>query len=191
MRMPVSATDNIVNDAIAYLKPFVQDSDARTLKVAPADEPVIRVYNDELCICYLVDLGASFRYVQDRDLEREEISADQLHEIGLRNLLNQASRRNARVQPYQNIFAVLMGGDFEASTILLDRLWEEEFGQFVSGDYAAALPTRDVLAFCDSSSEQGLEELRQVIARVTPTGDHLLSEKIYVRRDGTWQPQKA
>jgi len=64
--MPVSATDNIVNDAIAYLKPVVQDSDAPTLKVAAADEPVIRAYNDELCICYLVDHGTSFRYVQNR-----------------------------------------------------------------------------------------------------------------------------
>ena len=189
--MPVSATDNIVNDAIAYLKPVVQDSDALTLKVARADEPVIRAYNDELCICYLVDRGSSFRYVQNRDLECEEISADRLHEIGLRNLLNQTSRRNARVQSYQNIFAVLVGGDFEASTILLDRLWERDFRQFVRGDYAAALPARDVLAFCDSSSKQGLQELCSLIARVTPTGDHLLSQKIYVRRDGTWQPQEV
>ena len=188
--MPVSATDNIVNDAIAYLKPVVQDSDAPTLKVTPGDEPVIRAYNDELCICYLVDRGTSFRYVQNRDLEREEISADQLHEIGLRNLLNQTSRRNARVRPYQNIFAVLMGGDFEASTILLDRLWEQDFRQFIRDDYAAALPARDVLAFCDSSSEQGLQESRALITRVTPTGDHLLSQKIYVRRDSTWQPQE-
>ena len=39
--------------------------------------------------------------------------------------------------------------------------------------------------------EEGLQELRNLIARVTPPGDHLLSQKIYIRRDGTWQPQKA
>ena len=189
--MPLSATHSIVRGAIAYLKAIVPDDGTPALPVAHADTPVIRTYNDELCVCYLVDRSSNLRYVQNRDLEREEISADELHKIGLRNLWEQTGSRNARVQPYQNIFAVLMSGDFEASLILLDRLWEHDFRKFVRGDYAAALPARDVLAFCDSSFEEGLQELRNLIARVTPPGDHLLSQKIYIRRDGTWQPQKA
>ena len=185
--MPLSATDSIVSGAIAYLKAVLPDDGTPVLPLAHPDTPVIRPYSDELCVCYLVDRGSNFRYVQNRDLEREEIGADQLHEIGLRNLWEQTGPRNARVQPYQNIFPVLTGGDFEASLILPDGLWEQDFRQFVRGDYAAALPSRDVLAFCDSSSSQGLQELHELIARVTPTDDHLLSQKIYVRRDGRWQ----
>ena len=189
--MPMSATESIVSGAIAYLKAVAPDDGTPALPVAHADALVIRPYNDELCVCYLVDRGSNFRYVQNRDLDREEFGADQLHEIGLRNLWEQAGPRNARVQPNQNIFAVLIGGDFEASLILVDRLWEQDFRQFVRGDFAAALPSRDVLAFCDSSSSQGLQELRQLIARVTATGDHLLSQKIYVRTPGSWQPEEA
>ena len=128
--MPLSATRSIVRGAIAYLKAILPDDGTPALPVAHADTPVIRTYNDELCVCYLVDRGSNLRYVQNRDLEREEISADELHKIGLRNLWEQTGSRNARVQPYQNIFAVLMSGDFEASLILLDRLWEHDFRQF-------------------------------------------------------------
>jgi uncharacterized protein YtpQ (UPF0354 family) len=76
------------------------------------------------------------------------------------------------------------GGDFEASLILLDQLWDEHFRQFVSGDYAIAIPARDVLAFCDDDSEEGIGELEQLFARIAPMDDHLISDKLYVRREG-------
>jgi uncharacterized protein YtpQ (UPF0354 family) len=111
--------------------------------------------------------------------------------IGLKNLALLANSRGVRVQPYGNIFAVLMGGDFEASLILLDAFWDKQLRQFVKGDYAVAVPARDMLAFCDASSEAGLDELRQVIQRVFPGGDHLLSDRIYVRRQLRWQVLSA
>ncbi len=189
--MRAIATDTTTSGAIAYLKAVMPDAGTPALKVAHADEPVIRPFNHDLCVCYLVDRGSDFVYVQNRDLERDGISIERLHEIALQNLWKQTGVRPARVQPYQHIFAVLMGGDFEASLILLDQLWEHDFRQFVHGDYVAVLPARDVLAFCDSSSQEGLEELRQVIARVAPTGDHLLSQSIYIRTNGRWEAQKA
>jgi hypothetical protein len=50
-----------------------------------------------------------------------------------------------------------------------------------------AAPARDVICFCDSSSTEGLAELRAVIARVWPGGDHLLSDRIFERKDGRWR----
>src|SRR5213080_2033203 len=78
------------------------------------------------------------------------------------------------------VFAFFMRGDFEASVILLDDLWDGESRQFVTGEYAAAIPARDMLAFCDSSSADGVAELQRIIERVQPTGDHLLTKTIYV-----------
>jgi hypothetical protein len=46
-----------------------------------------------------------------------------------------------------------------------------------------------MLAFCDSSSADGIAELQRIIERVQPTADHLLTKAIYVRRDGKWQPR--
>lgn len=78
-----------------------------------------------------------------------------------------------QVQPYGSIFAVIAGGNFEASLLLLDGLWERAFRQFVSGDYAVAIPSRDVLAFGDAGDAKVRVELRAVIDRVWPPGDHL------------------
>jgi len=61
--MPMSAAESIVSGAIAYLKAVVPDDGTPTLPVAHADALVIRAYNDELCVCYLVDRGSNFRYV--------------------------------------------------------------------------------------------------------------------------------
>jgi len=73
-----------------------------------------------------------------------------------------------------------------ASILLLNDLWEGGFRQFVVGEYAVAIPARDILAFCDSGSPEGIAELQRIIDRVRPTGDHLISSKIYLRREARW-----
>jgi hypothetical protein len=44
-------------------------------------------------------------------------------------------------------------------------------------------PFAEGLCICCSST-QGVRELRELIARTMPGDDHLISEKLYVRRDG-------
>lgn len=177
--------------ALAYLKPNIDDDDGPALELEHRDSPVCMQYAEGLLVCYVVDTGTSYTYVQYRHLEEDGIDETELHRIGLRNLVDLVGKRDTRVQPYGNIFAVLMGGDFEASLILLDQLWDEQFRQFVRGEYAAAIPARDMLSFCDRSSSEGIQELRQVISRIYPSGDHLLSDRIYVRRDSKWQQELA
>jgi uncharacterized protein YtpQ (UPF0354 family) len=179
------------DQAIAYLKAALPKDGPPSVVLSQADSPIVRQYSDGLCICYVVDDGKSYHYVQQRHLTQDGISEDELHAIGLRNLIGVVSKRDLRVQPYQSIFAVMMGGDFEASLILLDQIWEQHFRQFVTGEYAISIPARDVLAFCDTSSEQGVRELHQLVDRITPNGDHLISSQLYVRRDGRFIPRAA
>ena len=79
-----------------------------------------------------------------------------------------------------------MGGNFEASLVLLDDLWADSFRRFVSGVYAVAIPARDVLAFCDADSAAGKDELRDLIGRVYPNGDHPLANKLFFRTADGW-----
>jgi uncharacterized protein YtpQ (UPF0354 family) len=175
--------------AIAYLKAANPKEAGQVIELPPEATPVVRRYSEDLCICYVVDSGKHFEYVQHCHLRQDGIDEDELHRIGLINLRALVAQRGARVQPYQGAFAFLMRGDFEASVILLDDLWNGEFRQFVTGEYAAAIPARDMLAFCDSASAEGVAELHRIIERVQPTGDHLLTKDIHVRRDGKWQPR--
>jgi uncharacterized protein YtpQ (UPF0354 family) len=177
--------------AVAYLKADLPGDGSPAMMLPPEDMPVCRGYSAGLCICYLVDDGDSYSYVQNRHLDQDAISEEELHRIGLDNLADLANQRDLRVQPYHSIYAVLMGGDFEASLVLLDQLWEHQFRQFVSGQYAIAVPSRDILAFCDASSSAGVAQLQQLIGRIYKDGDHLISDRVYVRHDTTWQPSAA
>jgi uncharacterized protein YtpQ (UPF0354 family) len=181
----------ITDQAIAYIKASnpAPVAGEKVIELPPDATPVVRRYSEDLCICYMVDCGKHYEYVQESHLTAEQIDRDELHRIGLQNLKLVVARRDARVQPYKNIFAFLMGGDFEASVILMDELWDREFRQFVKGDYAAAIPARDILSFCDSNSAEGISELQELIERMQPVGDHLLTKSIYVRRNGDWKPR--
>jgi len=177
----------ITDQAIAYLKGSPPEDGRPVVTLSPKDSPVVRPYLGDLHVCYLVDKGQSYGYIQNRHLEDDRISADDLHAIGLRNLKRLITQRNARVQPHGNVFALLAGGDFEASVMLLDDFWEGEFRKFVSGKFAVAIPARDVLAFCDADSAGGIAELYEVINRIWPTGNHLVSGKIYIRQTAGWR----
>lgn len=173
--------------AIAYLKGSQPEDEQPVIRLSSKEAPVIRPYFGQLHICYLVDDGQSYKYVQNCHIEEDKISADELHQIGLRNLKSLTTQRNAQVRPYGNVFSFTMGGDFEASVVLLDEFWAGEFRKFVKENYAIAVPARDVLAFCSAESRQGIMELQQVIDRVWPTGDHLVSNKIHIGNKDNWQ----
>jgi uncharacterized protein YtpQ (UPF0354 family) len=150
------------------------------------DAPILRRFVHPLLVSYTVDVGDWYELVQRRHLEQAGIDEEELHRIGLANLAQLVTERTTRVHRCGRYFALLMGGDFEASLMLLDSLWDEDFREFVAGDYAVAVPARDIMGFCDASSQAAVDELRQLIQRVWPTGDHLLSDRLYVRRDRTW-----
>jgi uncharacterized protein YtpQ (UPF0354 family) len=176
--------NKITDRAIAYLKSVMPNDSSPAVQVSQADNPVMLPFTDDLYICYVVDDGKTYQYIQERHLAEDGINKENLSRNGIRNLTEIISKRHLRVQPYQNIYGVRMGGDFEASLILIDQLWDRHFRPFVSGVYAIAIPARDILAFCDKSSIQGINELQQLIDRVTPRGDHLISERIWLRQDG-------
>ena len=80
-----------------------------------------------------------------------------------------------------------MGGNFEASLLLVDELCDETYCHVVENDFVAVIPQRDILAFCDSESDVGEAQLIETIARIWPSEDHLLSDKLYRRVDRQWE----
>ncbi|MEM6448095.1 MAG: DUF1444 family protein [Cyanobacteria bacterium P01_D01_bin.123] len=155
------------SNAIAYLKKVVKDDDgSNPLTLSQADSPVIKDHGNNLITTYVVDAGNQFKYIQYCDIEADSITVEQLDDVGLNNLAAIAASGELRVAPHANVFAVLLDGNFEASMILLDDLWNDLFRQFVQGNYLIALPTREVLAFCDASSDIGRTELLELIDRL-------------------------
>jgi uncharacterized protein YtpQ (UPF0354 family) len=175
--------------AIAYLKPnLINDESEATMSLNHADSPILRDLHNGLLVAYMVDEGTRFSYLQNRHLIAAGIDEERLHKTAIGNLYSLAERQ-LRIQPYGPVFTLSMDGNFEASVLLLDTVWDISFAKHVKEDFVAAVPTRDVLAFGDSSSPEAVAELHAIIARLKLSGaDHPLSTALYRRRRGNWLP---
>ena len=163
---------------------MVQDS-APAISLSREDSPVFQPFTEGLLVSYVVDAGSHFEYVQHRHLDQEGVLVEQLHSMAVSNLQALAEEKLV-VREYGAIYVALMGGNFEASLLTLDVMWSHWYAQLAQEGFVAVAPARDLLAFCDSSSTQGLMELRQVVQR-SGNCDHPLHPYMYQRTDDRWQ----
>jgi len=153
--------------------------------------PVAKALGDGLLAVYLVDAGTHFAYVTHRDLADAKLTADALHEIGLDNLSARCEGGKLRVHEFGTGYGVLLDGHFEASLLLLDELWDEAFQAQTPNGAVVTIPARDILAFCDAKSEDGIAELRAIASRLPPTASHQLTKTLYRRVNGRWTAMAA
>jgi hypothetical protein len=85
------------------------------------------------------------------------------------------------------VHGLLLDGEFEASLLLLDDLWDDTLASHTPHGAVVAIPTRDVLTFCDAASADGIRTLRDLVQRTTAGGQQLLTPHLYRRVDGAWQ----
>jgi uncharacterized protein YtpQ (UPF0354 family) len=83
-------------------------------------------------------------------------------------------------------YMLTAGGNFEASLLLLNEIWDQQAKQ-VKGELVAAAPSRDVVMFTGSDSPAGLAELRTAVHRIHSSGSYPVSETLLVWRHGSWQ----
>jgi uncharacterized protein YtpQ (UPF0354 family) len=172
--------------AIACLKVPVEDDKATpVIELTFEDSPIISKLENGFWIVYLVDTGYAFQYICQKDLKKEGISRKVLHQIGLKNLKNLA-KQYLKILRYENIFGILVEGNFEASMLLLSPLWENIFIEYIKGDFLVAVPSRDVIAFGDSFNASTMSELKALIDRIWPNGKHLLSNQIFKYSKEQW-----
>jgi uncharacterized protein YtpQ (UPF0354 family) len=173
--------------AVAYLRVEEPHSDQPVIVLPEAESPVLSVLGHRLLSAYLVDEGESFAYVQHRHVAEAGMSMEELHAIAVQNLAALAAQC-AEVRPYGNIYAVLMGGNFEASLLLLEKFWSEWYSQLAPNGYVVAFPARDMLAFGDASSAEAISELHQLCQRGNGQFDHPLTNALYRREGSSWSP---
>lgn len=157
------------------------------MELSEPESPVIYEIGHRLLAAYVVYEGDSLTYVQYRHLAQAGMSADELHVSAVKNLA-EISEGQVEVRSYGNIYAVIMGGTFEASLVLLDEFWSEWCSHLAPNGYVVAIPARDILAFGDASSAEAINELNQVCQRTYGEVDHPLTNTLYRREGSTWTP---
>lgn len=170
--------------AMAYLKPTFQ------IPSLPADVeldgvalPVMRPLAGNLCVCYLVDQGGSYGYVNTLDLEEAGIDADALHVLGCANLLNHVNGR-MRFFHHGAIHGIQSDPQFTASLMLIDAIWEQAAKAFLTAAPVVSVPSNQFLLFADSASPAAVNELRQHLATGAASNAIELSDQLFIRDGG-------
>ncbi|MCT8138499.1 hypothetical protein H1D32_12565 [Anaerobacillus sp. CMMVII] len=103
-------------------------------------------------------------------------------DIAIRNLCSLVESNGLRMHDLENdCFALLLDGNFEAALVLLDDLWNDTLEQYVHKGYVVAIPSREVIAFCNLNSNTGVEKLKSIISNVWEHGDYLLMDRLIKR----------
>ena len=172
--------------AFPHIKPSLGNDVPLAIELAHDDLPIAEELAAGLLIMYAVDEGDRFTFLANRHLSAEGVDVQTLHQYAMANLREYVATRT-RVEKLGERFGVFLDGNLEASLMLVDEMWETWVANHIPHGVVVTVAARDVLAFCDAQSESGIAQLRGVIERVFPNGDHLISESLYTREDGRWR----
>lgn len=164
--------------AVAYLKSTVETGGEAAIALPEPDSPVLRPVGSGLVAAYVVDEPEGLVYVQHRHLAEAGMDAAQLHRSAIANL-DKLCSQHMRVEQHGPVFGVFVDGNFEASMFLLQALWQRDLAELVDEGFMVAVPARDIMAFCDMNSEEGVAALKEMVERVHENGDHLISKNTF------------
>ncbi len=158
------------------------------IKIPQDDLPIVRITCKSLVVSYVVESGKGLSYINPKQLRDSGLSADQLHATAIENLvcLTKNPQKGLAVLPQDGFFGVMLDSKSEASLLLIDELWDNEFKADTRNGVVVALPARNMLAFCDMRSTVGIAALRALTERVAPSANKALTKQLYHRVDGNW-----
>ena len=137
--------------------------------------------NSDLVIFYAEDSPKNIRYFGPKDLENAQIEQSELRTLAcenLKRLLPKIERHGSN-----GLYMLTAGGDYEASLLLLDSVWSD-LQKEVRGDIVVGIPTRDLLYVTGSQDTQGIEKMKQLVAKMFAEGSYRLTTKLFVFHDG-------
>lgn len=151
----------------------------------PHDEsPVLAPFVAELVVMYAFDHPDRFEYITRRRLREIGLSESDLQALALANL----PRRLPKIEMHgaSPCHMITAGGNFEATLLLLDALWDQ-LAEHLPGEPMAVVPARDLLFVTGSGHAQAAEFLEHVANQELEDPRHALSRCLLVRRGGRWQ----
>jgi len=172
---------------LTSIVPTIKDEEYLNITRKNGNENVPFVHEHlvaDLWIVYCVDSPEAIMTLKTEILSHLHVEQNALKALAIENL----KRILPPVERHGNgpVYMLTAGGDYVASLLLFDDLWEE-MGASVDGDIIAAVPSRDVVLFTSSGSAEGIVDMRQSVTRVSETGGYLISTTMLRRHDGGWR----
>lgn len=147
-------------------------------------EFVYEPLNEDLLVVYGEDTPSSIQYFVSSVFEKTGIDRKDLRALAVKNLHRILD--GVDLIRIEGVNSLTTGGDFDASLLLIDEVWNKENLQ-VKGEIVVAIPARNMLLFADSADAQAVDALARLAKRVESEDSYSLTAQLFVRRDGTFQ----
>ena len=151
-------------------------------------EPVYEDFSPDLIILYAEDSPKNIRYLTPKDLEALKIEKKDLRSLACENL----KRVIPKIERHgtNGLYMLTAGGDYEASLLLLDSLWNNS-QMPVQGEILVAIPTRDLLLVTGTGHPEAVEKVKQMANKSFEEGSYRLTPKLFIYRNGRFSDFKT
>lgn len=167
--------------------PVIKDEQYLNIARKSEKEEASLVYEHlvaDLWVVYCIDKPEAILTLKPTSLRQMQLEEKNLRAMAIENL----RRILPPVECHGDgpVYMLTAGGDYVASLLLFDDLWEK-LAATVNGEIVAAVPTRDVVLFTSSTSSEGIIKMRQTVTRLIETGGYLISTTMLRRHHGGWK----
>ncbi|MBS4173854.1 DUF1444 domain-containing protein [Bacillus sp. FJAT-49736] len=141
----------------------------------------------ETRIYYALDLGNTYRLVDEELLQKEGWDQDKIREIARFNLRSLSTEMKKDTVAGNDFYFLNTNDGYDASRILNDRFLKET-SEKIKGEMAIAVPHQDVLIICDIQNETGYDILAQMTMSFFTNGHVPITALSFMYEDGELEP---
>src|SRR5699024_5476658 len=138
-------------------------------------------------VFYAIDLGKSYRLIDEDMLVKENMTAEQLHEIALFNIRSLDNPTKSDVVADNTFYFVATQDGYDDSRILNESFLLEMEAK-CEGQLVAAVPHQDVLILADIKNDAGYDILAQMCMQFFAEGRIPITSLALVYEDKQFEP---
>lgn len=141
----------------------------------------------ETRIYYALDLGKTYRLIDDKLLEKLNVTENQIREAA-RFSVKKLSTNTKKDEVAGNIFYFLNENDGYDASRILDESFLKEMQAKIEGDMTISVPHQDVLIIGDIRNEVGYDVLAQMTMHFFTVGMVPITSLSFVYEEGELEP---
>ncbi|GGA82464.1 DUF1444 domain-containing protein [Ornithinibacillus halotolerans] len=169
-----------------YIFPVIRSTSFPT-KANSGTELVYKEHTAETRIFYALDLGKSYRLVDQKMLEEANFSQSQIEEIATFNLRSLENDYKVDTVADNDFYFFAKQDGYDASRILNDSILDD-LKKKSKGDIAVAVPHQDVLIVADIQNKTGYDILAQMTMKFFTEGRIPITSLPFIYEDDKLTP---
>ena len=180
MKMPVQ-----LNGAERHIYPVIRSTSFPT---SSNDVPL--VYDDhtaETRIYYAIDLGKSYKLIDERLLRKESLSKNTIKEMAMFNVRSLPTTVKEDVVAGNTFYFVRSNDGYDASRIL-NVSFLDSYKEKITGTMTVAVPHQDVLIVADIQNEVGFDILAELTMSFFVNGKIPVTALSFLYEEGKLEP---